>query len=238
MQTHLADDDVTLRVPLRVNGEPVVPDNNSVTFTVRDNAGQVVVNKEPVVMAVASSEATVVIDAVHNALAGASFGNRTVIVEFTKTGRPMRTQIAYRLTAWLNTTVDVDAVRNFIGVDRGELPDEAIDIVDAYLDVELTVGATALAAALATAGPDQRAANNLILAQAVLKQLPGLPMRLSQSESNGVFSATRAKIDFDKLADAANSLYADNLGLIVVAFDAGQDLLIAPALSPDPITGG
>lgn len=238
MQTYLADDDVTLRVPLRVNGEPVVPDTNSVTFTVRDNAGQVVINKEPVVMGVASSEASVVVPANHNALSGATFGNRTVLVEFTKSGRPMRTQLVYRLTAWLNTSVDVDAVRNFIGVDRGELPDDAIDIVDAYLDVELVVGATQLAAALASAGQTQRAANNLILAQAVLKQLPGLPMRLSQSESNGVFSATRAKIDFDKLADAANGLYADNIGALVVAFDAGQDLLIAPALTPDPITGG
>lgn len=237
MDNYLADEDITLRIPLRVNGEPVVPDAGSVTFTVRDNTGQVVVDKEPVVMATASSEATVTILAAHNALTG-RFGQRVVVVNFAKSGRPLSMRESYRLTAWLNTSVVEDDVRNFIGVDRGELPDSAVDIADAYLDVEQAVGAAPLEAALASGDRLQTLANRMILARSVLNVLPGLPMRLSQSESNGVFSATRAKIDFDKLADAAEAMYAEGLAELVFELDVNQDLLIAPALAPDPITGG
>src|SRR5690606_8939185 len=138
--------------------EPVVPDANSVTFTVRDNAGQVVVDKEPVTMATASSEATVTIPADKNGVAG-RFGQRVVTVNFTKSGRPLAMREAYRLTAWLNTTVTEDEVRNFIGVERGELPDDAVDITAAYLDVEQAVGPAALEAALASGDRQQTLAN-------------------------------------------------------------------------------
>lgn len=238
MKTYLAGEDIALQISLRTyNGEPVVPDVGTVKLTVRDNAGQVVVDKEPVTMGVASTEAAVVVEAVHNTLGAGRFAMRTVVIDFTKTGRPMSVRESYRLTAWLNTTVTPDDVRAFIGVDAGELPNTVIDIVDAYLSVEADIGEAILTAALAGADEKQIAANRMVLAQAVLNQIPGLPLRLSQNESNGVFSAQRPKIDLVALEMRAQAMYADAADLTSSRLAADQvDFLVVP-LVPDPVTG-
>lgn len=237
MKTHLAGEDLSLQIPLRMGTEPVVPDANSVTLTVRDNAGQVLINKEPVVMAGAATNANIVVPASSNALGAGRFTMRTVIVEFTKTGRPQSVRLSYRLTGWLNTTITVDDVRAFCGLDAGELPDSVIDLVEAYFDVENDVSEPILSAALASADQKQVAANRMILARAVLLQIPGLALRISQNESNGVFSAQRPKIDLIGLEMRAQALYAESSTLTSLRDEADMDLLLAPALSPDPITG-
>lgn len=237
MKTFLADEDVLLQVPLRQHGEPLIPDAGSVRLTVRGNGGAVLVNREPVTMATASTEASVIVPAVANEIGLNRFQNRTVIVEWTKTGRPMNAKLSYRLTTWLNTTVTADDVRGYIGVDSGELPDDVIDITDAYLDVEQEATETVLTAALAGGDSLQRQANRMILARAVLKQLPGLPLRLSQSESNGVFSATRPKVDLGLLEMRALADYGEALGLVVTTLSSDPTLFLVVPISPDPITG-
>lgn len=237
MKTYLAGEDIALQIPLRVGTEPVVPDNGSVKMTVRDNAGQIVIDKVPVTMDVASTNANVTVPAASNALGAGRFGMRNVIIEFTKTGRPQSARLAYRLTAWLNTTVTPDDVRAFCGLDAGELPDSVIDIVEAYFDVENDITEPVLSAALASADNKQIAANRIILARAVLLQIPGLALRISQNETDGVFSAQRPKIDLTLLELRAQALYAENANLAATREEVAQDLFLAPALAPDPITG-
>lgn len=237
MQTFLAGEDIAVQLPLRSNGEPIIPDTGSVKFTLRDNAGQVLLSKQPVTMGAASTEASYVVPAIHNALGSGRFSMRTAIVEFTKSGRPLSVKLSYRLAPWFNTTVDADDVRAFIGVEHGELPDDVIDITDAYLAVEREVGQAALIAALAGADQIQIRANELILAKAVLAQLPGLPLRLSQNESNGVFSAQRPKIDLALLELRALALYGDALGTVVPVNDTDRTEFLVVAISPDPFTG-
>lgn len=238
MKTYLAGEDIALQIPLRTyNGEPVVPDTGSVKLTVRDNTGTVVINKTAVTMAPASTEASVVVPAVNNAIGDGRFTMRTVVIDFTKTGRPMVSRETYRLTAWLNTTVTPDEVRAFIGVDAGELPNSVIDIVEAYLDVENDITEATLTAALGAADNKQIAANRMILAQAVLNQIPGLPLRLSQNESNGVFSAQRPKIDLIALELRAQAMYADAADLTAGRFVTDRSDFLVVTLSPDATTG-
>lgn len=237
MKTYLAGEDLSLQIPLRMGTEPVVPDANSVTFTVRDNTGQVLIDKEPVLMAAASTNAYVEVPAAENALGAGRFTTRSIIVNFTKTGRPQTARLSYRLTDWLNTTVTADDVRAFCGLDAGELPDSVIDLVEAYFDVENDVSEPILTAALGAADQTQVAANRMILARAVLLQIPGLALRVSQNESNGVFSAQRPKIDLTQLEARAQALYAESSTLTTSREEAVADLFLAPALAPDPITG-
>lgn len=237
MQTFLADEDIAVQLPLRVNGEPIIPDAGSVKLTLRGNAGQVLLSKEPVTMAAASTEASYVIPAQHNELGDSRFSMRSVLVEFTKSGRPLTAKLSYRLVPWFNTTVTADDVRAFIGVDAGELPDNVIDIADAYLAVEGVVGIAPLATALAGADQRQIRANQIILARAVLDQLPGLPLRLSQNESNGVFSAQRPKIDLALLELRALALYGEALGAVVVTNESERTDFLVVGIAPDPITG-
>lgn len=238
MRSFLAGHDVTLVVPLNLNGEPFIPDSGSVKWTLRDSAGQAVpaYTDQPVTMPAGGTEAVILIPAAANALGTGRFTKRTVVLTATKTLRPVFINVAYRLTPWLNTTVTPDRVRAFIGVDNGELPDDDVDIVTAYFDVEDELTEPTLTAALSADNADERAANDAILAQTVLNLLPSLPLRLSQSESNGVFQVQRPKIDLAELERRASGLLADALDTVSARIVADPDILLV-VTTVDPITG-
>lgn len=238
MLTHTFGEPLTLRIPLRLHGEPVIPDANSVTFSLRGQDGTLLIANEPVTMAAGSTEAHVTIPAEHNAAGTGRIGHRTLIVRFAKSGLQQVAQHTYRLAPWLNTTVSADSVRQFIGLDRGELPDDAIDLTIAYMNVETLVGQDALEAALAAGTFVTHLANQMILGKAVLNLGPSLPLRISQSESNGVFSVTRPKIDLDRLMAHAQALVDAGLAELVPDVSGDATLFIVAAISPDPITGG
>lgn len=237
MKTFLAAADVTLVIPLRVNGEPFVPDTASVSYTLRDAAGSVLAADVAVSMVALSTEATITILAVNNALGAGRFSKRSVLLKCTKSTRPVVFKELYRLVPWLNTTVTPQDVRSFIGVDAQELPDEAIDIESAYFDVEDEITQAILTTALSAADESERRANDAILAKAVLNLMPGLPLRLSQNATDGVFSLTRPKIDFAALEARAALLYASAVDVVGVRLEVTPDLIITAVLSPDPLTG-
>jgi hypothetical protein len=238
MRAFLADQDVTLVVPLTLNGEPFIPDNGSVKWTLRDSAGAPVTGQVdvPVTMGAGSTQAVIVVLAARNAIASTRFTKRTVVLTASKNARPVYFNIPYRLTPWLNTTVDAGAVRNFIGVDIGELPDDSIDIPAAYFDVEDDITEVLLSAALQANDASERSANNAILAQAVINVLPGLSLRISQNESNGVFSVARPKIDLAELERRARELYSDSADLVGARLETSHTILLVVA-TVDPMTG-
>lgn len=239
MRTYLAATDITLVIPLRLNGEPFIPDTGTVKYTLRDGAGAVMAGFEDITvsMGVADTEAVIVVAAAQNALGSGRFAKRTLVVKASKATRPVTFQETYRLTSWLNTTVSPQDIRNFIGIGPGELPDDAIDIVTAYFDVEDEVTEAILTEKLAGADADERSANNAILAKSVLNLIPSLQLRITQSESNGVFQATRPKINIAELEMRAQALYSDAVDAFASRLEITGDILVTAVLSPDPITG-
>lgn len=238
MKAFLAGKDVTLVVPLRLNGEPFVPDTSSVKWTLRDTAGGEVVGyiNVPVTMVVGSTQATILVPAIANAIGSNRFTKRTVVLTATKSARPVFINIPYRLTPWLNTVIDCDRVRGFIGVDAGELPDEAIDVPAAYFDVEDDVTEDLLTTALAADDASERSANDAILARAVINLLPSLALRISQSESNGVFQVARAKLDLPELERRAREMYADAVNAVSARI-VNDALILLVVTTVDPMTG-
>jgi hypothetical protein len=75
----------------------------------------------------------------------------------------------YRLVPFLNLEIGPENVRNFVGVNPRELPDDEIDLTRAYFDIETQVTQPVLELMLAGAPAERKSANNAILATVVIE---------------------------------------------------------------------
>lgn len=231
MKTYTAGLDITLAVPFTRGGEPFVPDSDSVVWALRDTSGAVVLSAQPM-YDVSDTVAQLIVPAVRNSVSVVrEFEKRFVTVTGTESGSPFEINLTYRLVPWINTTVTPEEVRTFIGVDSEALPDDAIDIVHAYLTAQTTV----LDAALSSGTSVELKANKVILGQTVLDVLPSLRLRMVKSADDGNIKFERFAIDWAALEAAATALV---IGLDVVDTSATAfPLFILGTPSPDPVTG-
>lgn len=233
-----AGEDVTLQIPLLVEGDFVVPDIGSVTYTVRDGAGQPITGLIDV--AVTTDDATTSIEitvlAAKNAIT-ADIEQRTVTVKFVSGGAGRRIQIIYKLTDWLNMSATPGDVRSVIGCNGSELADQDIDLVLAYFQSDALLGGTILADELAGGGLASLNANRIIILRAALQVIPSLQLRIAQSETNGVVKYNRiAKLDFAALQAALAGQLADLIAdLTGIPVSVGSLFILSSGL--DPITG-
>lgn len=237
----LAGEDVAVLIRYMANGDYVVPDVGSVTYTVRDNAGQPITDliDQPITVDETTTQSVITIPAIKNAIT-ADIENRFVDVKFSSGEAPYRVRVVYKLTQFLNFTASPADVRSWMGCNSNELEDADIDMVAAYFkagDLLSTDDAPNLFTdALATGGLDGLNANQAIVYVATLQAIPSLQLRIAQSETNGVLKYSRiAKLDFNKLqkdtADRLAALAEDVAGAAFVT----PDLLIL-SVRTDPIT--
>ena len=216
MKSYLASEDLTIVVPFLRDGEPFLADTGSVTYQVRDQDGTLL-DSGSLTVAATDTYATVVVAAADNAIS-TRFEKRTVIIKGTVGPQNFELREQYRLTEWLNYSATQADVRKFIGVGTGELPDDVIDLVDAYLKLEARTTEATLTAALASGTISEVKANDGIIAQSVLTLIPSLRQRISLKESDGPASAQREKIDLDRIGSRA----ADVLSEAITAISGRQ----------------
>jgi hypothetical protein len=197
VQSFVAGNDIGLSIPLLQGGEPVVPDGNAVQWELRGQDGSILSPKTT--QASPNTSLLVTVTASHNAITQ-PFEKRTVGVYWTNSGFPMVNRVSYRLTAFLNHTITEDDVRNFVGLEADALPDEDIDVVQAYFDCSALLGdASLLPAALIAGGDNERAANRAIQAQTVLNLMPSLQARFLAREADGQRQIENLPIDLADL---------------------------------------
>lgn len=213
MNTFEPDTDVLVSIPLVRDGEPFLPDTGSVTYTLRGHTG-VLISSGAVTMDPASTFAKVTILAADNSITE-RFEKRTVVVNCTQAAQPYSFRKQYRLIAFLNHSVTKEDIRNFVGVEAGELPDSSVDIEAAYLAFEAMVGdQTILSDALQAGDLSEQQANNGIIAQATLALLPALAHRISLQESDGPASAQRQSVDLARLEGRARAVISEAVGVL------------------------
>lgn len=230
-------EDVPVRILFKNGGETFIPDANSVYYTVRDNDGQTVVGHTNVAVSTGATTAavTITVPAIVNQITG-KIEQRTVQVKATRGGIPWNTSVAYHLTEWLNFSVRPPQVRKYLGVNEGELPDEDIDLVRAYLQVELDIGEENFAEALSSGTMEAIRANDAIMYQAALQILPGFALRIAQQETNGTLGFQRySKFDFDRLWAETAALYGDIVADLSLT-DRVTPTLVAFSTQIDPFT--
>lgn len=242
MSDFLAGADVTLMVMLSDAGTPQVPDADSLTYTVRDQAGSTITGliDVPITTGPTTFQVPITIPAVNNSIAdGRRFEKRMVAINYLVNGVGKQQMVAYRLTTFLNHSVSPSQVRGFIGVQQYELPDDDIDLMSAFLKCEKLVGLDVLSDALSSGTTTELTANTLIRMQAVLDVLPSLKQRVAQSETNGPKGFTRPTIrDFSEIEQSARDRYSDALSELTNANANGSTFTLAVLTQDtDPITG-
>jgi len=172
-----ANEDVTLTIEFKVNGDYVIP--TEATATVRDAEGAPISGLEDISLAVGSTNAPLVIPAVHNMVTpGNSFETRFVTVGFVHNTRHWRISKSYRISPLLLMTTGPDDVRRELGLDGSELPDEDIDLTSAYLRLEDELGSI-FTEALKSGNSKAISANRAISLRAALDIVDSLPFRVA-----------------------------------------------------------
>lgn len=236
----LSGKDITVVIPLIVDGVPVIPTAGSVTYTLYDHGLLPIVGYIDVPVTTTSPTSSLSIplpQSVNQIAVGKKFERRRVVVNLVSSGKPHIFQFTYRLVPLLNHSVTTASVRDFLGVRQTELPDEAIDLVQAYFEVEGDIAPTPLDTILSSGTISEIAANEAIRMKAVINVLPSIRQRIAQMESNGVLQFQRPNMEkLDRLEqeawnrysmarDRAANLDESNLTFVVTTTDA------------DPITG-
>lgn len=233
----LPDADVSVRVMFEALGQPRVPDTGSVTYTLRDDAGNIVYADEALSPGAAANYVVVVIDAEDNAIT-ARYEKRTIVTKFTVGGAPHSITTRYRLVPFLNMDVGPEDVRKFLGANGRELADDGIDLSGAYFSIEATLTQSVLEAALAGTPTLRKAANDAILCTAIIECIPSLKMGMAQSETDGPLSYARFRDSPD-----FSQLRRDAVDRLSIAMDilTGRAItthpLITVATPTDVITG-
>lgn len=238
MLDFLAGEAVTITVPFTRDGEPFVPDANSVSWSLRGHDGSVLVASTTLSGITDTLAAINIAAANHNIVAGRVFEKRALTVRASSNGSPYTRTVAYRIHTWLNLSVTEASVRDYIGCDDAELPDEAIDLLGAYLKVASRAGQAVLDDALTSGTLRELQANSAVVAQGVLDCLPGLAQRLAKKETDGNRNIERFSLDIEQLERSAR----EALRIALEAVSAVNDATTTPTIfvvasRTDPITG-
>jgi len=221
--------------------KPLVPDAGTTTYTVYDHSGNAISGATDV--AVTTDDTTtsvpVTIDAADNSIAsGKIFEKRTIVLTIEKNGQVHTFRKNYRLVPLLKHSETPDSVRSFLGVANHELPDEDIDLFQAYITVKELFDNPTIDAVLESGDHKEMAANEAIRMQAVLDVIPSLKQRIAQNESDGTFEFARPKLEnFNQLEKTARDRYSRAIQLATESTPTNTTMVLTTR-ETDPITGG
>lgn len=212
MRDFIAGTDVKIAIPLMDGAFPVVPSIGTTFFSVYDHQAEAIptMTNVEIITDVATTAVSVMIPALQNTIASPKkFERRLISLRYEFQGSFQFQNQQYRIVPLLNHSVTVDSVREFVGLSKGELSADTVDLFAAYWQVEEDAPSISLAAQLATGTFSEMMANEAIRMRAVISILPSLKQRLAQQESNGVMMFRRANIDkLDNLERVAWDRYS------------------------------
>lgn len=211
-----AGEDLTLHFNFTHDGQFIVPDNYSVMVTLRDNDGVTITDWSRAVQnhMGLTHLALVVPAAINDVPGGNALESRYVRVEYSYQGKVQTKSLSYRLTPFLPIQATPAGVRNRLGATETEMPDETIDIYEAYYKL-LPGYRDIMPVALKAKDASCIAVNNAVEIKAALGLMPGLSAKLMQTESqdNGMYA--RMKINFERLQELLEVQLADELLMMV-----------------------
>lgn len=226
---------LTLALAFEVDGEFVTPDSGSVRYTVRGHDGQPLAGATDVVVAAPGTGVSLALPSwIHTRTRPVE--KRSVVLTFIHAGQQHTVTRHYRVVDWLPMTASAADVRAYLGLSAAELPDDGVDLVEAYLAVAAAVGGEALAAALQAGTRQELVANRAIVYRAALDLLPALAFRVIASERSDAVAMSRlARLDAAALARDTAALYAEALAALT---GAGAEVVGFLVTTPtDPVTG-
>ncbi len=210
------NEDFLYSVDFKINGNFVVPDDNTYSYKLRNQAGEILLSQEVDLNRVAPAydsqtgdiipldRAEIVIPAEFNSRTeGTLFDTYIVEVSFRCEGKPCIITNSYRVIDFFYFNASAEDVRNYYGLNSGELPDEAIDLNESYFKCLYKLGSK-FTDCLKSGGVGTIRANRLITLYGVVEVFPSVRLRVNQEENDGSSKFLRYlnKINWDSfLAD-------------------------------------
>lgn len=235
MKWFQAGEDLTFDIEIIVDGVPALPDDGTVTVTVRDQSGTVLDGLDHKPITVPGTTASISVPAGANAIAGDT-ESRFVTLAYVAGGQSRHQQASYALYPFLPIEATEDAVRGLLGVSRDELPDDDIELVPAYFDLKADNG-DAFANAFTASDRKRQQANRALAARAALDALPSLQLRVFQARTieNATFTRFQA-VDFAKLRDDLTELMQLALNGVSANTTVTYPTLLVVSTPTDPVT--
>lgn len=233
----LAGTAASLRVDFVGASGSLIPDANSVFWSLYDSTGALLSGPTAITTLSTDTGVTVAVVGTSNAIGGGRrFDKRFVVVTFTSGGQGANVTRNYRIVPLLNMTASNDEVRSLIGVDSDELPDEDIDLVNAYFLLEVDAGQAPLAAALASGTRLEIIANQAILGQCVVELFSGVPQRVGMIQRDGTLAFQRfASVDLQSVLVRARDMRARGIVAIQGLVETNETLMVL-SHPIDPLT--
>lgn len=131
------------------------------------------------------------------------YKTQIVEVKFLYKGRPYTIKKPYRITSYFYFNASAEDVRNYYGLNGGELPDEDIDLNEVYLQLVQKLGDTFVNCLNSDIGVGNIRANRLIVLKGVVQVFPSVKLRVNQEELDGSSKFIRYlnKINWDDFLD-------------------------------------
>lgn len=208
MRYAFANEDYVYSFDFKVDGAFVAPDDGIYNYKIRKMDGTVLVEDEGFIEedAPVKDSSSIEISAEYNTIDGGElFDARIVEITFYHKGKSITLRDSYRIVEFYYFSATPKDVRDYYGLNAGELPDEDIDLVDIYLQLVQKFGDT-FTYALQSAGQANFRANRLLVLKGVVQVFPSARLRVNQEENDGSSKFLRYlnKIDWDGLL--ANAL--------------------------------
>lgn len=225
-----AEEDVTFTIDYQVDGEFVTP--TSASYKLRAHDGTVL---DAGTLSVAGTSVEFTILAAQHSIASA-WETRYLLVSFVAGGKQYLRTIAYQLGTFVPMTASKDKVRALIGLDGSELPDDDLDLHEAYFELADEYE-TDFTDAFTAVGTKNRLANQAVALKAALNVIQSVPLRTKiQVRTENTTVARSDKIDFERLAAALeNKLHSTLQDLIVTS--VVNTALFELSTPTDAITG-
>lgn len=207
------DEEFTVAIDFKVMENYVYPDEGKYSYKLRKTDGTLLtsgegsleqseeteLNEEPKV----TDQVIITIPAEYNTKDEGLFSTRLIELSFKYQGKYQSITTTYRIVDFYHFSATMQDVRDYYGVNSGELPDGAVDLVEVYLEL-LKKHGTTLTDCLNSSSIGNFRANRLITLKAVVKIFPSLKLRTNQEESDGSSKFIRyMKFDWDDLLQSA-----------------------------------
>ena len=213
---------------------------SDLTYTLYDQDGTVVVTND-VTIAAGQVSYLVEIPGASNVLTKTLFEQMKLEWTYTTATASITENITYRLHAAIGFPVSIEVIRNMLGVDAEEVPDEDVDTFAGYLAfLQQLPDGTDLSSYITAGDLDTYKITTAIEAATALALLPTMEIRLPKMYNSGTSEYERwNSVDWETLRKELSEKM--NLGLVVVDDDIELfpviDIFSLSTEATDPITG-
>ena len=211
---------------------------STVTWTLRDDTGAVMLGHNNVVMSneAEADSVLITVPGVANVKASGVVVGRFLEVAWEATGGLKKRLVHdYRICDWISLSVTPAFVRGLVGLNEAELPDDDLDLVSAVLKLRGAIG---------NSFPSSEATHQRLVAlQALLDIKNSLALRVAATMASDNVSFKRlSSIDMDATIAKLEADFEETLALVDPELAAEQAPPVTTVMTkigsnPDPITG-